>query len=73
MKPVMKSNTTASRMTASCTLTIALVGLVPMGGGGATLEGVSPQFGTNTAIVWQAPTNLLPSRFWTYKRLPQVF
>jgi hypothetical protein len=37
------------------------------------LEDVSLHFSTNTVIVWQAPTNHLPKRFWTYKRLPQVF
>jgi hypothetical protein len=40
---------------------------------GVTLEDVSPQFGTNTAIIWQAPTNHLSPHFWTYKRLPQIF
>jgi hypothetical protein len=39
----------------------------------ATLEDVSPHFGANTAIVWQALTNQLPARFWTYRRLPQIF
>jgi len=38
-----------------------------------TLEDVSPPLGTNTAIVWEAPTNHLPPRFWVYRRLPQVF
>jgi hypothetical protein len=37
------------------------------------LEDVSLHFSTNTVIVWQAPTNHLPKRLWTYKRLPQVF
>jgi hypothetical protein len=54
-------------------LRIALAVWFPMAGVGATLEEASPQFGASTAIVWQAPTNHLPSRFWTYKRLPQVF
>jgi hypothetical protein len=30
----------------------------------------TPQFSTNTAIIWQAPTNNLPQSFWIYKRLP---
>ena len=47
----------------------AIFATVWSAGVGATLEDVSPHFGTNTAIVWQAPTNHLPERFWTYKRL----
>jgi hypothetical protein len=39
----------------------------------ATLEDVSPQFGTNTAIIWKAHTNHLSARYWTYTRSPQVF
>jgi hypothetical protein len=37
------------------------------------LEDVALHFSTNTTIVWQAPTNNLPKRLWTYKRSPQVF
>jgi hypothetical protein len=39
----------------------------------AGLEDVSLHFSGHTAIVWQAPTNHLPKRFWTYKIVPQVF
>ena len=39
----------------------------------SSLEDVSLHFSTNTAIVWRAPTNHLPTRFWTYKIVPQVF
>ncbi len=35
-----------------------------------SLERFSPHFSTNTEILWQAPTNHLPRRFWVYKRLP---
>jgi hypothetical protein len=35
-----------------------------------SLERFSPDFSTNTEILWQAPTNALPESFWTYKRLP---
>ena len=38
-----------------------------------TVEDFSLHFSTNTPITWRAPTNHLPKRFWTYKRLPQVF
>ena len=40
---------------------------------GAGLEDVSLHFSVHTAIVWQAPTNHLPKRLWTYKIVPQVF
>jgi hypothetical protein len=34
----------------------------------------SPHFSTNTEIVWEAPTNLLPQTFWIYHRLlPRIF
>jgi hypothetical protein len=36
-----------------------------------SLERFSPSFSTNTEILWEAPTNLLPKNFWIYKRLPQ--
>jgi hypothetical protein len=40
----------------------------------SSLENFSPQFSTNTQIIWQAPTNHLPKSFWTYKKLsPHVF
>jgi hypothetical protein len=39
----------------------------------ASLEDVSVHFSTNVAIVWRAHTDQLPKRFWTYKRLPEVF
>ena len=39
----------------------------------SSLEDVSLHFSTNTAIVWRAPTNHLPTRFWTYKIVSQVF
>ena len=35
-----------------------------------SLERFSPDFSTNTEIIWQAPTNDLPKSFWIYKRLP---
>ncbi|MEI9961531.1 MAG: hypothetical protein WDM76_10505 [Limisphaerales bacterium] len=35
-----------------------------------SLENFSPDFSTNTEILWQAPTNNLPKSFWIYKRLP---
>jgi hypothetical protein len=39
-----------------------------------TWEELSARLFTNTAIVWQAPTNKLPKRFWIYQReLPHVF
>jgi hypothetical protein len=34
------------------------------------LERFSPDFSTNTAIIWRAPTNQLPKSLWIYKRLP---
>ena len=34
------------------------------------LERFAPNFSTNTAILWQAPSNCLPSSLWIYKRLP---
>src|ERR1035441_5674365 len=55
-------------VTFAATFAMALPSVVASG-----LEDVSLHFSTNTAIVWQAPTNHLPQRFWTYKRLPQVF
>lgn len=38
-----------------------------------TLEDISPHLSTNAQIVWQAPTNHLPKRFWIYIKLPRVF
>jgi hypothetical protein len=35
-----------------------------------SLENFSPHFPTNTEILCQAPTKLLPKDFWIYKRLP---
>jgi hypothetical protein len=35
-----------------------------------SLENFSPQFSTNTKILWQAPANQLPENVWIYKRLP---
>ena len=37
------------------------------------LADVSPQFETNMAILWHAPTNQLPTHFWLYKKVPQIF
>lgn len=34
------------------------------------IENFSPCFSTNTQIIWKAPTNDLPRRFWIYRRLP---
>jgi hypothetical protein len=34
-----------------------------------SLERFSPNFSTNTEILWRAPTNDLPKSFWIYKRL----
>lgn len=37
-------------------------------------ENFSPDLTTNTPILWQAPTNHLPKRFWVYKTLsPHIF
>jgi hypothetical protein len=63
-------NKVAACMAAAATL---LGTLVWFQSAGATLEEASPHFATNTLILWQAPTNHLPKRFWLYKRLPQVF
>lgn len=39
-----------------------------------TWQELSSRLFTNTAIVWQAPTNKLPKSFWIYQReLPHVF
>jgi hypothetical protein len=39
-----------------------------------TWQELSAHLFTNTAIVWQAPTNKLPKSFWIYQRkLPHVF
>ena len=38
-----------------------------------TLEDISPHLSTNAEIIWQAPMNDLPKKFWIYKKLPQTF
>lgn len=38
-----------------------------------TLEDMSPHFSTNMPIIWQAPTNHLPSSFWIYRKQPRIF
>lgn len=39
----------------------------------STLEDVSLHFSTDAVIEWRVPTNHLPKRLWTYRRLPQIF
>jgi hypothetical protein len=58
---------------ATIILVVVFSSLFSFVGVGATLEDVSPHFGTNTAIIWQVPTNDLSAHFWTYKRRPQIF
>jgi hypothetical protein len=53
--------------------TLAASLALPLFAAAATIEDISPHFPTNTAIIWQAPTNGLPKRFWIYKKLPRVF
>jgi hypothetical protein len=60
-------------VTVTITVLVLVSSVFPFVGVGATLEDISPQFATNIPIVWQASTNHLPARFWTYKRLPQIF
>ena len=42
--------------------------------GETTWEGFSPQLSTNSQIIWQIPTNSLPTSFWIYRRHgPRIF
>ena len=41
-----------------------------LGGPTNDLVRFSPDFSTNSVIIWRAPTNQLPKSLWIYKRLP---
>jgi hypothetical protein len=47
-----------------------VIGFPPGARAANSLEKFAPNFSTNTAILWQAPTNSLPVSLWIYKRLP---
>lgn len=54
-------------------LTASLIAMAGAAFADYTLEDLSPHFATNAPIIWEAPTNHLPSGFWIYQKAPRVF